>query len=94
MWVNIITSSFHTDQKPTRKFQNIRVVKGISRTVNGRIEVGRNSEVEDLQCVNGSIRLEKEARVRGDIETVNGSVDCAAGVKIDGEINSICHLKR
>ena len=65
------------------------VVRGSSRSVNGRIQVGRESEVEDLQTVNGKIRIAKDVKIDGDIESVNGSVRCGVGVKVDGRITTI-----
>ena len=62
---------------------------GSSRTVNGRIEIGAGSRVEDLMSVNGSIDVDENVEVSGDVETVNGNISCAAGVEIDGKVQSI-----
>ena len=62
---------------------------GSSRTVNGRIEIGSGSRVEDLQSVNGSVDVDEKVVVNGDIETVNGNITCGAGTEIDGGILSI-----
>lgn len=64
-------------------------LKGSCRTVNGRIEIGAGSRVEDLMSVNGSIDVDENVEVRGDVETVNGNISCAAGVAIDGKVQSI-----
>jgi cytoskeletal protein CcmA (bactofilin family) len=49
-------------------------------TVNGSISVGREAVVSgDLETVNGSIRVDADARIE-DAETVNGAVRLAAGV--------------
>jgi DUF4097 and DUF4098 domain-containing protein YvlB len=65
------------------------VIKGNCRSVNGRVAIGRNSDVSDLQSVNGRILVESNVTVDGDIESVNGSITCDQGVKIRGRISSI-----
>ncbi len=62
---------------------------GSSRTVNGRIEIGPGSRVEDLQSVNGSIDLYENVVVNGDVETVNGNLFCGAGTEVEGSVQSI-----
>jgi DUF4097 and DUF4098 domain-containing protein YvlB len=62
---------------------------GSGRTVNGRIEIGTGSRVEDLQSVNGSVDVDENVAINGDIETVNGNITCGAGTEIDGGIMSI-----
>lgn len=64
-------------------------VDGDCRSVNGRIEVGKNSRVRNLQAVNGHIRIESGSQVDEDISTLNGPVSCYAGVKVDGSIKSV-----
>lgn len=57
---------------------------GGESTVNGTIEVGRDAVVNgDLETVNGSIRIDANARVER-VETVNGSVRLADGVSTTG----------
>ena len=65
------------------------VVEGDCRTVNGRIEVGSNSQVYDLQTVNGTITVESDVKVEGDLNSVNGSIRCQKGVLVDGEISTV-----
>lgn len=57
-------------------------------TVNGDINVGSGAVVNgDLETVNGSIRIDENARV-GDAETVNGRIRIAAGVTA-GSVESV-----
>lgn len=65
------------------------VVRGACRSVNGSIKIGYNSEVEDIQAVNGGIRVQSDVIARGDIEAVNGSVLCDQGVQVHGRINTV-----
>ncbi|NIR48755.1 hypothetical protein GWO43_09990 [candidate division KSB1 bacterium] len=64
-------------------------VRGDCHSVNGKIDVGRNSKVEELQTVNGGIRIDEGSMVYGSLESVNGSVTCDAGVTVEDEINTI-----
>ncbi len=64
-------------------------VRGGGRTVNGRIEVGANSEIMTLQTVNGSVKVERDVIVDGDINTVNGMVECLNGVTIFGDVSTV-----
>lgn len=64
-------------------------VRGNCRSVNGRITVGRKSQVQELQTVNGAIRIDKEVTVGRDVDSVNGSITCESGVNVAGSINSI-----
>ena len=64
-------------------------VHGSCRTVNGVIEVGKYSKAEDLQSVNGSIRVAEDVYVRGDVEAVNGSISCDPDVKVKGKVVSV-----
>jgi len=66
-------------------------IHGTCRAVNGSIEIGANSIVEDLQSVNGRIDVEENVHVRGNIASVNGSVYCKTGSKIDEEISKTFH---
>ncbi|MFQ5675608.1 MAG: hypothetical protein ACE5G1_06885 [bacterium] len=65
------------------------VLRGTGRSVNGRIEVGDGSEAQDLQTVNGRIRIGREVRIDGDVESVNGSIRSRAGTTIDGKVAAI-----
>jgi DUF4097 and DUF4098 domain-containing protein YvlB len=64
-------------------------IKADCRAVNGAIEVGANSEVEDLQSVNGNISLSKGVIVNGDVSAVNGSINCEKDVFVKKDINTI-----
>lgn len=64
-------------------------VKGGCRTINGPIIVGAFSKVEDLETINGNIRVEKGAVVNGDIKLINGNLHCDNGVKIEGDAGTI-----
>lgn len=57
-------------------------------TVNGGIRVGRDAVVDGkLETVNGSIRVDDNARIR-DAETVNGAVSLADGTTA-GDVSSV-----
>lgn len=57
---------------------------GGESTVNGSITVGSDAVVDgDLETVNGSIRIDENARIR-DAQTVNGKIRLASGVTAGG----------
>jgi hypothetical protein len=64
-------------------------VEGGCRTVNGNIDVGREARVEQLQAVNGSIRVDDDSLVDGDIEAVNGSISLRADARVNGRIRTV-----
>lgn len=64
-------------------------IRGKCRSVNGNIEVGRNSRVGELQTVNGRISIDSNTIVKRDVESVNGSVTCESGVRVERDINTI-----
>ena len=64
-------------------------VDGNCRTVNGRIEVGDDSRVEELDTVNGRIRIGANVEVDGDAGTVNGSIECGPGSKVHGKVSTV-----
>ena len=64
-------------------------VTGGSRTVNGSITVGDNSEVGELGTINGRIRIGSNTTVNGDASTINGSIRCRAGSRVDGALSTI-----
>lgn len=68
------------------------LVEGSCRTVNGSIEVGENSEVYELQTVNGSIRLEHDVKIQGDVQSINGPIRSRRGTRIDGRVSSLNSL--
>jgi predicted acyltransferase (DUF342 family) len=64
-------------------------VAGNCRTVNGRIDIGDNSRVEELDTVNGRIVIGANVDVNGDAGTVNGAVECGTGSKVRGRVSTI-----
>lgn len=64
-------------------------IKGNFRTVNGRVSVGANSQVRSLKSVNGSIKLDDNIVVDGDLETVNGSIRVGHEVSIEGNLETV-----
>ena len=58
-------------------------------TVNGSIHVRDNAVVANAHTVNGPIRLEQGARVRGDVNTVNGGLTLAAGAEVGGQLGNV-----
>ena len=73
---------------------DIRIADGEKRTgdlttVNGRILLGADSEVEGkCRTVNGGIRVEDGARV-GSLATVNGSIRGGERVVVAGDVESV-----
>ncbi|MBC8182741.1 hypothetical protein H8E88_16695 [candidate division KSB1 bacterium] len=65
------------------------VIKGGCRSVNGRIEIGSNSKVEDLNTVNSRISVAKDVEVKGTIYSVNGSIECRSGVEVSGDVSTV-----
>jgi hypothetical protein len=64
-------------------------IKGNLRTVNGRVSVGANSQVRSLKSVNGSINLDDNIVVDGDLETVNGSIRVGHEVSVEGNLETV-----
>lgn len=64
-------------------------VNGGCHTVNGGIEVGNHSRVEDLETVNGRIVIGAGVEVRGDAQTVNGSFRAAADSVVLGQVTTV-----
>src|SRR5690606_33716233 len=64
------------------------LVNGSLETVNGRISIDDNAEVEDAETVNGSIRLGAGVNA-GDISSVNGTISIGEGSTIDGELSVV-----
>jgi DUF4097 and DUF4098 domain-containing protein YvlB len=64
-------------------------VHGSCRTVNGRVTVGSGSRVGGLQSVNGSITVDENVNVEGDVSTVNGSVRLGTDVEVEGEVETV-----
>ena len=65
------------------------VVNGPCTTVNGRIDVSDNSQVEELTTVNGRIRLGENVVVDGEVTTVNGGVRSGRNTEIRAGINTV-----
>ena len=64
-------------------------IKGNCRTVNGRVLVGANSQVRSLKSVNGSIKLDDNIVVDGDLETVNGGIRVGHDVSVEGNLETV-----
>jgi len=64
-------------------------IKGNCRTVNGRVTVGSNSHVRSLKSVNGSIKLDDNILVNGDLETVNGGIRVGSEVSVEGNLETV-----
>ena len=64
-------------------------VDGGCSTVNGRVEVGDDSSVAEVETVNGRVVLGRNVRVRGDAATVNGSVSVGAGSQVAGDVTTV-----
>ncbi|MBN2030818.1 hypothetical protein JW824_11295 [bacterium] len=64
-------------------------IGGSCRSVNGNILVQRESQVRELQTVNGRIGVGQAVVVRGDVESVNGSVVCDSGAEVTGSVSTI-----
>ena len=64
-------------------------VNGNFRTVNGRVSVGSDSHVRSLKSVNGSIKLDENIVVDGDLETVNGGIRVGDEVSVKGNLKTV-----
>jgi len=64
-------------------------VGGDCTTVNGRVEVGDRSRVEELKTVNGRITIGEDCLIDGDLGTVNGRINCGSGSRITGEVGTV-----
>jgi len=63
-------------------------VTGDLSTVNGRIRIDDDAEVEDVSTVNGGLRVGTGSKTE-DLSTVNGAITIAQNVTIDGEIEAV-----
>ena len=64
-------------------------IGGDCTTVNGRIEVGDRTRVEELKTVNGRIVVGEDCMIDGDLGTVNGRINCGSGSRISGEVGTV-----
>lgn len=64
------------------------VVSGTLKTVNGKIRVDEDAEIEDAATVNGSVTLYDNVKSH-DLGTVNGSISVGAGAAVNGKIGAV-----
>ncbi len=64
-------------------------IGGNCTTVNGRIEVGDRTQVEELKTVNGRITVGEDCLIDGDLGTVNGRARCGSGSRITGDVGTV-----
>lgn len=64
-------------------------INGALRSINGTIDVGEGCSVEDINTVNGTIRIRMDVIIRGDVGSVNGRVNIQDKVRIDGNVTSV-----
>jgi len=64
-------------------------ISGDCRTVNGTIDIGQNSVVDEIQTVNGRIRIDENALINDDVSVVNGEVDVDKGASVKGDISTV-----
>ena len=64
------------------------IVTGDLSTVNGRIRIDSDAQVEDVSTVNGSVRIDSGSKTE-DLSTVNGAITVAENVTVDGEIEAV-----
>ena len=57
--------------------------------MDGDIESGSESRVDNLQSVDGNIYVGRDVVVRRDVELVDGDIVCRSGVVVGGNINAI-----
>ena len=58
-------------------------------TVNGSVTLGEHSTAESMNTVNGSARLEKGARVSGNVALVNGHISLDEGADVSGRVTNV-----
>jgi cytoskeletal protein CcmA (bactofilin family) len=58
-------------------------------TVNGSVTLGEHSTAESVDTVNGSARLEKGARVSGNLSVVNGHISLDEGAEVLGRVTNV-----
>jgi DUF4097 and DUF4098 domain-containing protein YvlB len=58
-------------------------------TVNGSVTLGEHSTAESMTTVNGSARLEKGARVSGNVALVNGRISLDEGADVSGRVTNV-----
>ena len=68
--------------------QDCKVLGGC-KAINGSIKIGKNSEVESIQSVNGPIYIDSNCTVNGNITAINGEVQTSSNVNIIGDVSSI-----
>ncbi len=64
------------------------IVTGDLSTVNGRIRIDNDAEVEDVSTVNGGVRVDTGSRTES-LSTVNGGISIAQNVSVDGEVEAV-----
>lgn len=64
------------------------IVTGDLSTVNGRVRIDSDAEVEDVSTVNGGLRIDSGSKTR-DLSTVNGAITIAENVLVDGEVEAV-----
>lgn len=64
-------------------------IYGSCRSINGHIRVGRLSRVKTLQTINGSIDIDGDVKINGDVESINGGIQCSQGVEVNGNVQTI-----
>jgi DUF4097 and DUF4098 domain-containing protein YvlB len=64
------------------------IVTGDLSTVNGRIRIDSDAQVEDVSTVNGGLRVDSGSKTE-DLTTVNGAITIAQNVVVNGEVEAV-----
>lgn len=64
------------------------IVTGDLSTVNGRIRIDSDAQVEDVSTVNGGLRV-GSGSTTDDLSTVNGGIEIGRNVTVDGEVEAV-----
>lgn len=64
------------------------IVTGDLSTVNGRIRIDSDAQVEDVSTVNGGLQIDSGSRTEN-LSTVNGEIRIASDVTVDGEVEAV-----
>ena len=64
------------------------IVTGDLSTVNGRIRIDSDAQVEDVSTVNGGLRVDSGSKTEN-LSTVNGEIKIGENVTVDGEVEAV-----
>ncbi|APF19833.1 DUF4097 family beta strand repeat-containing protein [Caldithrix abyssi] len=65
------------------------VINGALKSINGRIEIGRESKVEDIKSINGQVKIAENSKVAESVTVINGAVTLKANAVVGQDVNTV-----